>query len=251
LSLSAPTIMIGARRACKARERGGAIMLTGPSVGPSAGGAPAQLVVLLHGVGADGRDLIGLAPALAPLLPAARFVAPDGPEPCDMAPYGRQWFSLADRRPEPMLAGARRGAAKLDAWLDALLARHDLPPSRLALVGFSQGTMMALHVAFRRAQPIGAVLGFSGALLGPDRLAAELRARPPVMLIHGDADDVVPVAALHQAVAALGACEVPVQWLVRPGLPHSIDEGGITAGAAFMTAALGRAAGPVRPAGTG
>lgn len=213
-------------------------MLNGPSYGPQAGGAPQQLIVLLHGVGADGQDLIGLAPALAPLLPHARFVAPDGPEPCDMAPYGRQWFSLRDRRQAPMLAGARRTAAKVDTLIDDLLARHDLPASRLALVGFSQGTMMALHAAPRRADPVAAVLGFSGALLGPETLAAELRSRPPVMLIHGDADEVVPVAALDQAVAALAACEVPVQWLVRPGLPHSIDEVGLSEGGRFLRAML-------------
>jgi phospholipase/carboxylesterase len=213
-------------------------MLHGPSVPPRAAGSPRALVVLLHGLGADGQDLIGLAPALAEHLPHAAFHAPDAPQPCDMAPYGRQWFSVQDRSPARMLAGAREAAAQLDAFLDALLERHALPASRLALLGFSQGTMMALHVAPRRPTAIGAVLGFSGRLLGPETLAAEIRSRPPVMLIHGDADDVVPVESLPLAVTALQAVEVPVQWIVRPGLPHSIDPFGIAEGVKFLSAML-------------
>jgi phospholipase/carboxylesterase len=208
--------------------------LLGPSVGPSAGGAPRQIVVLLHGVGADGQDLIGLAPMLAERLPHALFVAPDGPQPCDMAPYGRQWFSLQDRRPAALLAGVKRAAPQLDAFLDELLARHGLDESRLALLGFSQGTMTALHVAPRRRRPVAAVLGFSGALLGAEALPQEVRSRPPVMLIHGDADDVVPVDAMFMAVEGLQAAEIPVQWILRPGLPHSIDPYGIDAGARFL-----------------
>jgi phospholipase/carboxylesterase len=156
-----------------------------------------------------------------------------------MAPYGRQWFSLQDRRPASMLQGARRAAAPLDEYLDQLLARHGLGGDRLALVGFSQGTMMALHAALRRPRAVGAVLGFSGALVGAEALAGEVRSRPPVMLVHGDADDVVPVQALFMAVEALAAAEVPVQWLLRPGLPHSIDPEGLEAGARFLKAALG------------
>jgi phospholipase/carboxylesterase len=203
-------------------------------VGPSAGGAPRQIVVLLHGVGADGQDLIGLAPMLAERLPHALFVAPDGPQPCDMAPYGRQWFSLQDRRPAALLAGVKRAAPQLDAFLDELLARHGLDESRLALLGFSQGTMTALHVAPRRRRPVAAVLGFSGALLGAEALPQEVRSRPPVMLIHGDADDVGPVDAMFMAVEGLQAAEIPVQWILRPGLPHSIDPYGIDAGARFL-----------------
>jgi phospholipase/carboxylesterase len=213
-------------------------MLTGPSFGPRAGGMPRSLVVLLHGVGADGQDLIGLAPLLAEQLPHALFVAPDGPQPCDMAPYGRQWFSLQDRRPEAMLAGVRRTAPQLDAWLDATLRRHGLDDRQLALLGFSQGTMMALHVAPRRTNAPAAVVGFSGALLGPAELAAEIRVRPPVLLVHGDADEIVPVQALDAAVAGLAKLEVPVQWLVRPGLPHSIDPVGIAEAAKFLRLSL-------------
>ena len=213
-------------------------MLHGPSMPPRAGGSPREIIVLLHGLGADGQDLIGLAPALAEQMPQAAFFAPDAPQPCDMAPYGRQWFSVQDRTPARMLAGARQAAPQLDAFLDALLERYQLPASRLALVGFSQGTMMSLHVAPRRPVALGAVLGFSGRLIGPETLAAETLSRPPVMLIHGDADDVVPVELLPLAVNALQAVDVPVQWIVRPGLPHSIDPFGIAEGLRFLRAML-------------
>ena len=208
--------------------------LVGPSFGPSAGGPPRQLVVMLHGVGADGQDLIGLAPMLAEFLPHARFAAPDGPQPCDLAPYGRQWFSLQDRRPAAMQASAELVAATVDAFLDNELARCGLDDSSLALVGFSQGTMMSLLVGPRRPRPMAAILGFSGALLGPQRLAATTRSRPPVMLIHGEADDVVPVDALFAAVEGLAAAEFQVQWILRPDLPHSIDPYGIDAGGRFL-----------------
>jgi phospholipase/carboxylesterase len=212
--------------------------LLGPSFGPATPGPPRQLVVLLHGVGADGHDLIGLAPLLARDLPHARFVAPDGPEPCDLAPYGRQWFSLQDRRPGAMLAGITRTAPLLDDFIDTELARHALADDRLALIGFSQGTMMSLHIGPRRPRAMAAILGFSGALVGGERLDAEARSRPPIMLIHGDADDVVPIEALLDATAGLQAAEIPVQWIVRPGLPHSIDPEGIAAGGKFLRAML-------------
>ena len=213
--------------------------LTGPSLQPRSGQPARELVVLLHGVGADGNDLIELAPTLAERLPHAAFVAPDAPFPCDMAPYGRQWFSLQDRRPAAMLVGIARAAPLLDAFLTGSLAEHALPPERLMLLGFSQGTMMALHVGPRRPQPLGAVLGFSGALLDDGSLQREIRSRPPVMLVHGDADEIVPVGALHAAVATLQGAAIPVQWLVRPGLPHSIDPEGLHAGTDFLVTALG------------
>jgi phospholipase/carboxylesterase len=214
------------------------VQLSGPSVPPRAGGAPRQLVVLLHGVGADGRDLIELAPLLARHLPHAAFHAPDAPSPYDMAAYGRQWFSLQDRRPAAMLKGLLRTAPLLDEFLTSLLARHALSDGQLALLGFSQGTMMSLYTAFRRPRPLAGVLGFSGALLGAESLVQEVRSRPPVLLIHGDADDVVPVDAMFLAVEALQAAAIPAQWFLRPGLPHSIDSEGIEAGARFLKVCL-------------
>jgi len=212
--------------------------LSGPSAAPAAGGPPQQLVVLLHGVGADGADLITLSQAMATALPHARFIAPNGPEPCDMAPMGYQWFSLSDRNPERMLAGVERSAPLIDAFIDAELAKDGLGDHQLALLGFSQGTMMSLHVAPRRGKALAGVLGFSGALLAPDKLVAEAVSKPPMLLVHGDADQVVPVQALQAAVAGLQAAEIPVQWSVRPGLPHGIDPEGIAAGAAFLAQAF-------------
>lgn len=213
--------------------------LDGPRFGPRAGGPAKQIVVLLHGLGADGSDLIELAPMWAEALPEAAFVAPDAPEDCDMGPYGRQWFSLQDRRPAVMAAGARAAMAGLDAFLDQELAREGLPASALALAGFSQGCMMALFTGLRRAAPPSAILGYSGALLAPETLAAEIRGRPPVLLVHGEADDIVPVQATRMAESALRAAGVPVQALYRPGLAHGIDEAGLAAGAQALRAAFG------------
>lgn len=205
---------------------------------PRAGGDPQQIVVLLHGVGADGHDLIGLAPALAPSLPHALFLAPDAPQPFDMGPFGRQWFSLQNWTPASLSAGVRGTAPTLDAYLDGVLERYALQPDRMALVGFSQGTMMALFVAPRRARPVGAVLGFSGALVDPAALPRELRSRPPAMLVHGELDEVVPVAALDQAAQGLKASGIVVEALTRPGLGHGIDPEGLAAGGRFLQSAL-------------
>ena len=218
--------------------------LDGPRYGPASGQAPKQLVVLLHGLGADGNDLISLAPYLAQVLPEAAFVSPNAPFPCDMAPFGRQWFSLQERTPEAMLGGIRMSAPILEGFLDAELETAGLTAERLALVGFSQGTMMALHVGLRREAALGAIVGFSGALLAPELLPAEIKSRPPVLLIHGAADDVVPAQALPAAVAALEANAVPVTQELRPGLGHSIDEHGLQLAMAFLKEALAGAPQP-------
>ena len=220
--------------------------LDGPRMAPLSGGPAKQLVVVLHGLGADGQDLIDLAGHWAAALPDAAFVAPDAPEACDMGPYGRQWFSLQDRRPAVMATGAMAARGVLDGFLDAELGRLGLPGSALALAGFSQGCMMALYAGLRRAVPPAAILGYSGALLAPDSLATEMPAlpagaRPPVLLVHGEADDIVPVQATRAAEAALRQAGVPVEALYRPGLAHGIDEAGLAAGRRWLEAAFGRA----------
>jgi len=214
------------------------IDLSGPSFGPAAGGRPRQLVMLLHGYGADGNDLLGLAPHWAPRLPNALFISPHAPFPCEAAPFGRQWFGFEGRDDSMILAEAQTAAALLDSYIDAELARRDLTEAQLALVGFSQGTMMALHVAPRRAHALAGVVGYSGALVAPHLLAADIRSRPPVLLVHGNADPVVPYASLAVAQRALHAAGIDVETVTRPGLAHGIDEEGLAHGGAFLAAAL-------------
>jgi len=201
--------------------------------GPAA--KPAQgLVVLCHGVGANGRDLIGLAPHWGASLPHLAFTAPDAPEPYAQAPVGRQWYDLTDRTPARMEAGAARARPWLDSFIDAELARLGLAPNAYALVGFSQGAMMALYAGLRRAVPPRAILAFSGALLAPGRLAEQRTNAAPVLLVHGEADEVVPAALSRSAEQALRAEGIPVESLFRPGLGHGIDDAGLAAGAAFL-----------------
>lgn len=204
-----------------------AIQLSGPSMEPASGSPARQLVVLLHGVGADGRDLLELAPYVAEALPDAAFAAPNAPFAYDMAPFGFQWFSLQDRSGEAVAAGVRAAAPILDAYLDEQLALRGLGDADLALVGFSQGTMMALHTALRRPRACAGVAGFSGALVAAESLPAEIRVRPRVLLVHGDADEVVNPACLAAAEHALAAVGVPVIAEMRPDLGHGIDGPGV------------------------
>jgi phospholipase/carboxylesterase len=215
--------------------------LDGPRWGPAAGGAPRKLVVLLHGVGADGFDLIDLAPGWGAAVPEAAFVAPHAPEPCDLAPYGRQWFSLQDRTPARLLAGVRVAAEALGAFLEVETARLGLAPGDVALMGFSQGAMTALFTGLRRDPPPAAILAYAGRLLGPEVLPAELRARPPVLLVHGEADEVVPPEASRAAESALRAAGVPVEAAYRPALAHGIDDAGIALGGLALQRHLGAA----------
>ncbi len=206
--------------------------------GPASGGAPKELVILCHGLGADGRDLIGLAPSWGAALPHAAFAAPDGPEPCDMGPMGRQWFSLANRAPSVMASEIKRASPVLDGFIDAELARLDLPESAYALMGFSQGAMMVLYTGLRRTIAPRAILAYSGALVAPEVLAAERKNAAPVLLVHGLADGVVEAARSQAAEAALLAEGIPVQARYTPGLDHGIDPGGVAAGASFLTRAF-------------
>jgi len=208
--------------------------LSGPSHPPHSGGKPKRLVILLHGLGADGNDLIGLAPYWAPALPDAEFLSPNAPFPCDMAPYGYQWLSARDPSPEARLSGARAAGTILDAFITDELAKRDLSESDCALVGFSQGTMMSLFVGPRREKQLAGIVGFSGRLIAPQLLGEEIRSRPPVLLVHGTDDPMVPYSSMAEADTALKAAGVSVETLTCPGIGHSIDGDGLQAGGRFL-----------------
>jgi phospholipase/carboxylesterase len=212
--------------------------LDGPRIEPRSG-KPKQLVVFLHGYGADGNDLIDISRAWQGLLPEAAFVAPHAPRPCGQAPVGREWFPLTFRDPNERWVGVQAAAPVLNAFLDAELQRRQLPPSALALVGFSQGTMMALHVGLRRAVRPAAIVGYSGMLVvpedvEPEKFAAEITAKPPVLLIHGDQDELIPVQAVFHAGQGLAALDIPAEWHISSGIGHGIDQEGLRQGGEFI-----------------
>ncbi len=212
----------------------------GPRFGPASGATPDALVVLVHGFGADGNDLIDLAAVWAEVLPDALFVAPHAPEPCDGAPFGRQWFPLWDRSAAHLEAGVAGAATALGRFVAAESARLGLAHDRVALMGFSQGAMTVLEAGLRGAVPDPAcILAYSGGMIGTAALADRLAAKPAVLLVHGEADGVVPVAASRMAEAALQEAGVPVRALYRPGLDHGLDEVGLAAGAEVLRRVLG------------
>ncbi|MEJ0027577.1 MAG: dienelactone hydrolase family protein [Rhizomicrobium sp.] len=211
--------------------------LSGPRLPPTRGAAT-YLVVLCHGYGADGKDLIGLAPHWQRLLPTAAFVAPNAPERCAGAPNGYQWFPITRLDPGEMQRGVESAAGQLDAFLDAELARLGLPGDRLALVGFSQGTMMALQVGLRRAVKPAAIVGFSGLLARGAALETLPPDTPPILLIHGDADQMIPAEAMLASAMMLGAAGAGVQWHIASGVGHGIDPVGLEMGGAFLSSAF-------------
>lgn len=224
--------------------------LDGPRVAAASGRAD-SLVVFLHGYGADGNDLIEIGRQWRGLLPHTAFVSPHAPERCQGAPMGRQWFALSaapadDRSGEDQRwKGVVAARGPIDAFLDAELQRMGLDDSRLALVGFSQGTMMALHVGLRRRRAPAAIVGYSGLLVGPEELA-EARARdsrgapPPILLLHGDQDPMIPVDAMFLAADALAKADIPTQWRLSFGIGHGIDGGGLKQAGAFLAQSLSR-----------
>lgn len=200
-------------------------------------------VVFLHGYGANAADLMGLADPLAEHLPDTLFIAPDAPEACAGAPMGYQWFPIPwidGSSEEESRAGLDRAAADLDAFLNGIMVDEDLLPEQVMVLGFSQGTMMALHVVPRREDPIAGIVAFSGRLLEPELLVDEVISRPPVLLIHGDQDDVVPPQSLPQAAEALQeAGWKEVFGHVMKGTGHGIAPDGLSVALAFMQQRLG------------
>lgn len=213
-------------------------LLEGPVLKPKSG-ASEQLIILLHGVGADGHDLISLAPMLQDAFPQATFISPHAPFEYDMAPMGRQWFSLADRSPDALLEGAQSAAPFLNNFIDDQLTILGLDDSKLGIISFSQGTMAALYTMLRRAKPCAGIAAFSGALIGGDELQSEVMSKPPVALIHGDLDEVVPHAAMALAEEALLEAGVPVQSLTAQGVGHGIDPVGMQFAAEFLATHFG------------
>ena len=218
--------------------------LDGPRLEPRSGAAK-QIVIFLHGYGADGNDLIDIGRAWQQILPDAAFVSPHAPNPCGQAPMGREWFPLTMRDPNERWTGVNAAAPVLNAFIDAELKRRGLTDSALALVGFSQGTMMSLHVGLRRAAAPAAIVGYSGMLvvpedIDPDTFAGEIRSRPPVLLVHGDQDQLIPVQALMHAAQGLAALEVPVEWHISPGVGHGIDQEGLRQGGEFLVRRFAR-----------
>jgi phospholipase/carboxylesterase len=208
---------------------------------PAAGGAPRQLVVFLHGYGADGNDLIGLGREWAKLLPHAAFVSPHAPEPCGMAPMGRQWFNLTFRDAGEMVRGVKHASPALHAFLDAELKRHNLPARALALVGFSQGTMLALGVGLARHPSPAAIVGYSGALATLEVLPKNPGEAPAILLVHGDMDEVIPLDAMLIAREQLARAGLAVEWHVAQGIGHGIDAEGLHLGGAFLKQAFAAA----------
>jgi phospholipase/carboxylesterase len=220
--------------------------LTGPRLEAKSGQAK-QLVVFLHGYGANGDDLIELGQHWRALLPDTAFVSPNAHELCPGAPMGRQWFALSAARgvddarsAEDRWKGAEAAKPVIDAFLDEELARLGLDESRLALCGFSQGTMMALHVGLRRRRRPAAIVGFSGLLVGPEKLPADSGAPPPpILLVHGDQDAMIPVDAMFLAADQLAAANIPTQWHLSMGVGHGIDGGGLRHAGLFLAKAFG------------
>ena len=211
-------------------------IVNGASLQPLSGGPPKQIVLLLHGYGSNGADLIGLAPHWRPMLPDALFLAPNAPQSLGFGGY--QWWPLQAFTPQALAAGATTAAPAIVAFIDRKLDQYGLTDADLALVGFSQGTMMALHVGLRRQSKVAAIVGYSGMLTGAHELKGEAIAKPPVLLIHGSADAVVPVGALHAAETALRHFGVEVTTHVSAGVGHSVDPTGLRLGAEFIAKAF-------------
>ncbi len=215
--------------------------LDGPRVAPAAGGPARSLIIFLHGYGSNGEDLISLSQYWRGLLPHAAFVSPNAPQMVPGMANAYQWWAITSLDPGQRGAGAAQAAPILQAFIDEELAKHGLDESRIALVGFSQGTMMSLHAAASRARPVAGVVGFSG-MVADDAVIAAARSKPPVLLIHGDADPMIPIQAFQRAKATLEGAGFPLATHVSQGLVHSIDAAGLHLAGGFLARSLSGAA---------
>ncbi len=213
------------------------ILIDGPRI-PPRGGKAKKLVVLFHGYGSNGADLAGLAQAWAPEFPDVAWTSPNAPEPVPGYPGGYQWFPISRLDPVAMESGVRSAHASAEQFLKSELNRWELQPSDLAIIGFSQGTMMALHAGLRREAAPAAILGYSGALAGTERLAQEMTCKPPILLIHGDQDEVLPVGMTLMAAQGLAAAGHGAEFHISAGIPHSIGPDGLELGVRFLKAAF-------------
>lgn len=209
-------------------------MLTGPERKPLSGQAPRHLVILVHGYGANGEDLISLADELGEYLPDTHFIAPNAPSPLEYSFGGFQWFPIREISEDAMMEGVKEAAPVLNEFIDQQLLTHHLTIDRVALVGFSQGTMMSLYAGLRRPKPCAAIVGFSGVLMGSHTLKDEMQSKPPVCLIHGTADQVVPFHFMAEAEKVLKEAGVEVESHTRNGLAHGIDLQGLEIAKDFL-----------------
>lgn len=214
-------------------------IVNGASLKPRSGAPPRKIVLLLHGYGSSGTDMISLAPQWQDALPDTLFLAPHAPQRCAMMGAGYQWWGLSGFAPSALTAGAASAAPAIDAFIDRKLNQYGLTEADLALVGFSQGTMMALHIGLRRPRAVAAVVGYSGMITGSAGLALDDVSKPPVLLVHGTADPVVPVAALHMAESELKRLGVEVTTHISYGVAHSVDPVGLQLGRDFVADAFG------------
>lgn len=216
------------------------LSLDGPVFGPSSRERPRSAIIFCHGYGANGADLISMAPALAERLPDTIFIAPNAPQPCPVAPGGYQWFPLVTLSRKERDEGTYKTGPLLDGFLSEVLNHFGLEEGAAALFGFSQGTMLSLYVGLRREKALAGIVGFSGALAGSHDLRAEIRSRPPVFLVHGDQDELIPHSAMAEATSALQAAGVEVQNLLETGVGHGIGPRGFQAAAQFLRQILKR-----------
>ena len=209
-------------------------MLNGPIKEPTSGNSPKQIIIFVHGYGADGNDLIGLANYFQSTLPEAIFLSPHAPEPCSMNPAGYQWFDLTSTDPAVLWNKILVAADHLNKFIDSKLLEYNITEENLALVGFSQGTMMSLHVSLRRKNSMAAVLGYSGKLIGADLLKNDLISKPSIYLIHGDQDPMVPYKETLTAEKTLKEHGVDIKTHISKNTQHSIAEDGLRIGIDFL-----------------